>query len=361
MSVGFRSEQLKFPISGTFTGSFIGDGSQLTNVPINTGSLVTTSSFNAYTSSAQSQINSLIQATGSYATTGSNSFIGDQYVNGFITASSIELRRGNTDADTPYYHQLKFDYYGGGYSHYVVTRHSIDDLTSSSIDFWINKSSSYAQPYSNSTERVLSINALNVTAYKDLNVLGNIYGTSSYALNAPNYVLTSSFNAFTSSIQSANTSSLVTTASFNAFTSSIQSQVNSLTTATSSYILASQTSSMTVLSSSFATTASYLAGYVSPFPFTGSAIISGSLSVTGSTNLSGTAGSTLFSSNADTLVITGSLLVTGSINLVGLMTGTASYANQSLSSSFANSAVSASFASTSSFAVSASYIDGGFY
>lgn len=86
-----------------------------------------------------------------------------------------------------------------------------------------------------------------------------------------------------------------------------------------------------------ALTASYLSTYIPPFPFTGSAVISGSLSVIGPTNLSGTTGSTIFSSDADTLVITGSLLVTGSMNLVGLMTGTAS------------------------FAISASYIDGGFY
>jgi hypothetical protein len=38
---------------------------------------------------------------------------------------------------------------------------------------------------------------------------------------------------------------------------------------------------------SYALTASYLSGYISPFPFTGSAIISGSLIVTGSLNVSG--------------------------------------------------------------------------
>jgi hypothetical protein len=47
-------------LSGSFTGSFKGDGSQLTNLPItptDTGSLVTTASFNAYTAS-QDDINS---------------------------------------------------------------------------------------------------------------------------------------------------------------------------------------------------------------------------------------------------------------------------------------------------------------
>ena len=122
-----------------------------------------------------------------------------------------------------------------------------------------------------------------------------------------------------------------------------------------------------------ALTASYLSGYVSPFPYTGSAIISGSLTVTGSTNLQGSSGTTIFSSNADSLVITGSLLVTGSVSVVGLITGTASYATQTLSSSFASTAqtasyvlnaisasyasisLSSSFSTTSSFARTASY------
>ena len=43
-----------------------------------------------------------------------------------------------------------------------------------------------------------------------------------------------------------------------------------------------QTGSLYNISSSFAVTASYLNGYISPFPFTGSARITGSLGVTGS-------------------------------------------------------------------------------
>lgn len=56
--------------------------------------------------------------------------------------------------------------------------------------------------------------------------------------------------------------------------------------------------------------------------------------------------------------ITGSLLGTSSWaeNAV-----TSSYALSALSSSYATQALSSSFATTASFAVSASYIDGGFY
>ena len=70
--------------TGSFTGSFVGDGSGLTNIPgvtpIATGSFVTTSSFNA--------------ATGSFATTGSNRFVGNQIMTGSLILSSsaaIEL------------------------------------------------------------------------------------------------------------------------------------------------------------------------------------------------------------------------------------------------------------------------------
>jgi tetratricopeptide (TPR) repeat protein len=49
-----QGKQINVNLTGSFTGSFTGDGSGLTNLPvqnINTGSLVTTSSFNAFTSS----------------------------------------------------------------------------------------------------------------------------------------------------------------------------------------------------------------------------------------------------------------------------------------------------------------------
>ena len=148
------------------------------------------------------------------------------------------------------------------------------------------------------------------------------------------YGLTGSLNIISGGI----TGSLLGTASF------------ATTSATSSFVTASNVygpfGANSVISASYATTSSFAlvalnAG--SSFPFTGSAIISGSLSVigpvsfTGSFAVSSSAGTTLFTSNADTLIVTGSLLVTGSINLVGLLVGTASYA------------------------LTASYIDGGFY
>jgi hypothetical protein len=69
-------------ISPYQSGSVTVDG-----LNIDTGSLVTTASFNAYTSSNDSKVNSLISATSSYATTGGNNFTGDQDINGGLTIS----------------------------------------------------------------------------------------------------------------------------------------------------------------------------------------------------------------------------------------------------------------------------------
>ena len=101
-----------------------------------------------------------------------------------------------------------------------------------------------------------------------------------------------------------------------------------------------------------------------------SVVISGSLTVSGSTNLVGTTGTTLLSTNADTLTFTGSIFTSGSIVSTGSLNitsvtssllGTASYATQALTASYANTATSASYAlnaTTASYvlnAISASY------
>ncbi len=72
----------------------------------------------------------------------------------------------------------------------------------------------------------------------------------------------------------ADTGSFVTTSSFNFYTGSLTSQF----AGTASYALNAETSS-------FALTASYLNNYIPPFPYTGSAIITGSLNVIGPVTL----------------------------------------------------------------------------
>lgn len=109
-------------------------------------------------------------------------------------------------------------------------------------------------------------------------------------------------------------------------------------------INSSLTSSMTVLSSSYATTASYLLNNPPPFPYTGSAQITGSLSINGvdyeftsasfnqrilnnSASIAYLSSSFLtFSSSYNTASFTGSF--------TGLLYGTASWSNNSVTSSY---------------------------
>ena len=76
------------------------------------------------------------------------------------------------------------------------------------------------------------------------------------------------------------------------------------------------------------------------------------VTITGSLAVSGSSGSTVFTSNIDTLVLTGSMTITGSLTVTGSIAGTASYASQANSSSYATSA------SFSAYAISASNVPG---
>jgi hypothetical protein len=127
--------------------------------------------------------------------------------------------------------------------------------------------------------------------------------------------------------------------------------------------------------SSYALTASYLAGYVSPFPYSGSAQITGSLGVTGSVNITTNlyVGSTLAASgiqnirqyNVDTSFLGGTLAigkqsaanagytldVSGSINTTGTLTITSASLNYQQNTNV----------STGSTQVIASYPTGAYY
>lgn len=169
------------------------------------------------------------------------------------------------------------------------------------------------------------------------NIVGNLQGTSSWAVNAATASL------LLGSIESAISASYAATASYLAnyippfpFTGSaeISGSLN---------VIGGITGSLEG-TSSFALTASYLTGYVSPFPYTGSAEITGSLTVSGSSTFVGEAGTTVFSSNANALVFTGSIFTSGSTYVSGSIIatditsslhGTASWAQNALTTSYA--------------------------
>ena len=137
------------------------------------------------------------------------------------------------------------------------------------------------------------------------------------------------------------------------------------------------------VSASYAATASVGVNFTASTIQVGTINVTQSLNVNGPSTFTGSVGTSVFSSNADTLVITGSLFVTGSTQFTGSVSalngvtasllGTASYASQALSSSYAltasytpnaltsSNAVSASYALSASNAVSSSYSISGSY
>jgi hypothetical protein len=171
------------------------------------------SSSNASTASYFVEVDPVFVAkSASLATTGSNTFIGNQIINGNITI--------NGTASITYL-----------------------DVTYESASVIYSSGSNQFGDATNDTQtlmgRVIVTGSLEVTGSTNIpSITGSLLGTSSYAIQA----LTSSYVA---------------------------------TAQTASYVLQA-------VSSSYALTASYLSGYVSPFPYTGSAIITGSLIVTGS-------------------------------------------------------------------------------
>jgi hypothetical protein len=241
---------------------------------------------------------------------------------------------------------------------------------------------------------------------------------ASTASFAPNYVLNSATSSFVQNSQTSSfvlnsqTSSMsVASASFASTASFAPNYV--LNSATSSFVTNAQTSSMSVASASFALTASYynetdpvFIAKSASLATTGSNTFNGSQTINGDLIVNGTASiaflnvtyesaSVIYSSGSnqfgdasnDTQTLwgtvdikTGPVLVTGSLNVSGGITGsllgTASYANQALSSSYAltasfitasgvygpygsNSVISASYALnalSASYAQTASYV-----
>jgi hypothetical protein len=208
-----------------------------------------------------------------------------------------------------------------------------------------------------------------------LNVIGGVtaslQGTASWANNAitaSHAIQALSASYWSGSIINAATASYVLNAVSSSFASTASYVLNAVSASfatlaqTASFVQTAQTASyvLNAVSSSFASTAS------SVNRLNQNVVVSGSLTVSGSTNIIGNSGTTLLSSNADTLVFTGSLLTSGSIvstgslsilgGVTGSLLGTASYATQALSASYwSGSIINAATASYVLNAVSSSY------
>lgn len=367
--------------SVVITGSLIGSASYAIQAlsasyapdTTNTGSLVSTSSFNAYTSSNDSKVNSLIAATGSFVTEAES---GSFMITGSVAGNTLTFTKGNGS-------QFNLQVNTGSLPAGVISgSQQITNLGFATTSSLTSLSASIATTDLGQNNRLGSLETATGSLQNQINQKLDTGSFNTYTssndgkvnslINATgSYATTSSVTALSQSIAStdlaqnnrltsiegvtgsfASTSSLnsyTLTSSFNTYTSSNDGKVNALINATGSY----------------ATTGSNV--------FQGTQTITGSLGVTGTiTALSASityletiyqTSSVLFSSGSNILgdeagdtqtlfgtvrlpngplVITGS--VTASAGFSGNLTGTASYATNALSASQAQNAVSASYA-----------------
>jgi len=244
----------------------------------------------------------------------------------------------------------------------------VAQVITSSTDF-VTGSTKFGTLLSNTHQFTGSVN---ITGSLNVNNSSAILSnqTSSMSVLSASYASGSTSASFASQAANATTASYVLQAVSSSFATLAQ------TANTASYILnavsasyaSSSTSASYAISASQAQnaiTASYLSGYVSPFPYTGSAQITGSLGVTGSVSISGSTG-TLLSANIDSIVFTGSFAQSGSVTIsgninatngiTGSLLGTASWAQNAVTASYILNAVSASYALSASNAQTASYV-----
>ena len=229
-----------------------------------------TSSFNAYTSSLNSK-------TSSFATTGSNTFVGNQTISGSLTindTASIFSIVGNSFSET---------------------------YLQSNGGMLLQAGAGGVQIKSNS-----------LAVDNNLTVGGSISGSTITGLG--------NATAFSSSVDSrlntvaSSTGSFVSTSSFNAYTSSINTYTSSLNSATSSFVLNSQTSSMSVASASQAATASRVSSIADNVT---NNVDNRVLTATGGGSINGEANLTF---DGSTLTVTGNQTITGDLTVQGTTT-----------------------------------------
>jgi len=341
-----------------------------------------------------------ITISGSFTVTGSTSIDGNVTVDGAITMEGNVVAPNLTD--TAQSNVVTYNSINGQF--YYTSSNAISPATASnSVSASYAATASYVQNAQTASYVATASWAFNaVTASYVQNAQ-----TASYVLNAvsASYATTASYvaNAQTASyvtlaqtasyVNQAVSASYATTASYAVSSSAADSAISASYSTTASFAQNATSASYAASAShadssntaSYALTASYLEGYISPFPYTGSAQITGSLGVTGSATVNGdlvvngtasfnvfhtiynsssiiyASGSTKFGDTSDdTHQFTGSLYVSGSVT-ADTFTGTASYATQAATASFVTLAQTASFvtlAQTASYvnqAVSASY------
>jgi hypothetical protein len=323
----------------------------------------TSASYSTYAASAGSSLSAATAATAATASSADNFLVRGtltaQTINVQTITSSIDYVTGSTRFGSLSSNTHQFT---GSVS--ISGSLNVPEITGSLLG-----TASYATTASLALKNIVtaSANLSTITFTKGDNTTFDITLVSnSGSVQSASYASTASYVANAISASYALTASYV----LNAVSASYALSASNATNAnTASYVQTAQTASyiLNAISASNALTASYLSGYVLPFPYTGSAQISGSLGVTGSINISsnGATGVTIFNSDADVLVLTGSFITTGSMvvtgsviatnGITGSLFGTASYSNTSSYAETASYALTASYTPGSGTATSASY------
>jgi hypothetical protein len=275
--------------------------------------LVTTSSFNTFTSSVNTFSASVNGKTGSFATTGSNIFTGDQTITGSLAINDSAtnfLIEGNGFSQT-YLTSNGAIVLNPGYGGVEMVG-SYRELRLTDI---------YAEGFISASTITGLGNATIYSQSVDSRITAIVTGTGSL-------VTTSSFNTFTSSVNTFTSSVIATGSLINTFTSSINSF--------SASVRASGSIINTFTASVNTTTAS-LNSKTGSYATTGSNQFNGNQSITGSLNVSSIAvvsssftansssltlnsGSNLFIQNNGLVEISGSLTVSGSQTISGSLT-----------------------------------------
>ena len=229
---------------------------------------------------------SLINQTGSYATTGSNNFVGNQNVTGDITLTgTLSAYAVKTIFET------SSVIYSSGSNQFgdalndtqtLIGRTNLSgslSVTGSSIAFKGEVSASYI-----SSSR---IEGLGIVSDFSSSVATQFYTNTQLVNNFTGSIV--QLNAFTASTATSIDNLQIFTASnagTNAYTASNNTKWNVLGSQTGSYLITASVSASTITFTK-QDTSTFNISVSAGFPYTGSAVISGSLNVTGSVNISG--------------------------------------------------------------------------
>jgi hypothetical protein len=231
---------------------------------------------------------SLITETGSYATTGSNQFFGNQSITGDINV---------TGTLTAYAVKAIFEtssvIYSSGSNQFgdasndtqtLIGRTDISgslSVTGSSIAFKGEVSASYI-----SSSRIEGLGGTTVTNFSS-SIASQFYTNTQLVDSFTGSIV--QLNTFTASAATSIDNLQIFTASnagTNAYTASNNTKWNVLGSQTGSYLITASVSASTITFTK-QDTSTFNISVSAGFPFTGSALISGSLNVTGSVNITG--------------------------------------------------------------------------